>query len=51
MLNTPAPPAPSVNAVPAEIINAAQNGVRGSIYAGADWKVWKREKSIKRGCI
>lgn len=38
MLNTPAPPAPSVNAVPVEIINAAQNGARGSISTGAGWQ-------------
>ena len=41
MLNTPARSAPSVNAVPEKIINAAQNGARGSISAGAGWKVRK----------
>lgn len=34
MLNIPATPAPSANAVPVEIINAAKNGARGSVSAG-----------------
>lgn len=49
MLNTPATPAPSVNAVPEKIINDAQNGARGSIYDGADWKAQRIGKNTKRG--
>lgn len=41
MLNIPATPAPILNAVPVEIINAAQNGARGSIYDGADCRAQK----------
>ena len=51
MLNIPAPPAPSVNTVPVEIINAAQNGARGSIYAGSGWQVRNKGKNTKRGWI
>lgn len=51
MLNIPAPSAPSVNAVPEKIINAAKNGARGSIYAGADWKAQTNEKNTKRGWV
>ena len=49
MLNIPATPAPSVNAVPVETINAAQSGARGSIYAGAGWQAQRIGKNTKRG--
>ena len=49
MLNIPATPAPIANAVPEKIINAAQNGARGSISAGVGWLARRKEKNIKRG--
>ena len=49
MLNIPATPAPIANAVPEKIINAAQNGARGSMYAGAGWQAQRIGSDTKRG--
>ena len=49
MLNIPATPAPSVNAVPVETTSVARSGARGSIYAGAGWQAQKIGSDTKRG--
>ena len=51
MLNIPATPAPSVNAVPVETTSVARSGVRGSVTSGQVCQAHRNEKSIKRGWI
>ena len=51
MLNIPATPATSVNAVPVETTSVARNGANGSVTSGRGCTVRKKEKNTKRGCI
>ena len=51
MLNTPATPAPNVNAVPVETTSVARSGANGSVTSGQGWQAQRIGKNTKRGWI
>lgn len=51
MLNIPATPAPSANAVPVETTSVARSGANGSVTSGQGCTVRKKEKNTKHGWI